>query len=186
MSDICRDFYKLSENYSKSKPSLINISILPVNDAIKEHKLNNGDKQLAWNSFKFYSITNVEARYWVGYYLRYHGAEIPELQSLNEKERIKIAVDIFKETADKGNPSAQLRYGMHLWNNENYIEALKYLEMSASAEDAAAMYIVGKAYWKGGKGIEQDKEKGAKYLKHAALKDSAKAREMCIENNINY
>ncbi|CAB5380489.1 unnamed protein product [Rhizophagus irregularis] len=57
MSDICRDFYKLSENYSKSKPSLINI------------------------------------------------------------------------------------------------------KMSASAEDANAMYIVGKAYWEGGNGIEQDKEK---------------------------
>ncbi|CAG8582709.1 9613_t:CDS:2 [Rhizophagus irregularis] len=74
MSDICRDFYKLSENYSKSKPSLINISILPVNDAIKEHKLNNGDKQLAWNSFKFYSIINAEAKYWVGYYLFHHAA----------------------------------------------------------------------------------------------------------------
>ncbi|CAB4423355.1 unnamed protein product [Rhizophagus irregularis] len=186
MSDICRDFYKLSENYSKSKPSLINISILPVNDAIKEHKLNNGDKQLAWNSFKFYSITNAEAKYWVGYYLFHHGKDIPELRSLNEEERIKIAIDIFKETADKGNPSAQLRYGMHLWKNENYIEALKYLEMSASAEDANAMYIVGKAYWKGGNGIEQDKEKGTKYLKHAALKDNVKAREMCIENNISY
>jgi hypothetical protein len=169
-----------------NKPSLINISILFVDDAIEEHKLKNGDKQLAWNSFKFYSITNVEARYWVGYYLYHHGAEIPELQSLNERERIKIAVDISKETADKGNPSAQLRYGMHLWKNENCNEALKYLEMSASAKDAVAMYIVGKAYWKGGKGIKQDKEKGTKYLKLAALKDNAKAREMCIENNINY
>ncbi|GBB94920.1 hypothetical protein RclHR1_02440014 [Rhizophagus clarus] len=186
MSDICRDFYKFSENYSKSKPSLININILPVNDAIKEHKLNNGDKQLAWNSFKYYSITNVEARYWVGYYLFYHGAEIPELQSINNEERNKIAVDIFKETADKGNPSAQLRYGMYLWDNKNYIEALKYIEMSANAGDNVALYIAGKAYWDGVNGIEQDKEKGAKYLKDAALKGNAKAREMCGKNDINY
>ena len=75
---------------------------------------------------------------------------------------------------------------MHLWKNENYIEAFKYLKMSADAENADAMYIVGKAYWNGGKGIEQDKEQGAKYLRCSALKNSIKAREMCDANNISY
>src|SRR5215208_4582117 len=46
VSDMCRDFYKLDEKYSKSKPFL-NIKILSVDDAILEHKSNNQDKQLA-------------------------------------------------------------------------------------------------------------------------------------------
>jgi len=135
ISDICRDFYKLGEKYSKSKPFL-NIKILSIDDAIREHHSENGDKQLAWNSFKFYSITNVEARYWVGHYYYDHGEDIPELQSINKEERIKNAINIFKETADKGNPSGQLRYGMYLWQTENYIEAFKYLKTSADAKDA--------------------------------------------------
>ena len=77
-------------------------------------------------------------------------------------------------------------YGMHLWKNKDYIEAFKYLKMSADAEVTAAMYIVGKAYWNGNEDIEQDKEKGAEYLRRAASKNNAKAREMCDVNNINY
>ncbi|PKK75599.1 hypothetical protein RhiirC2_644783, partial [Rhizophagus irregularis] len=82
------------------------------------------------------------------------------------------AIDIFKETADKGNPSAQLRYGMCLWKGEgvaiNSIEAFKYLKMAANQGNPAAMYIIGKAYWNGGDGIEKDKRQGAEYLKKAA------------------
>ena len=183
MSDIFRDFYKLSEKYSKPKP-FSNIKILSINDAIREYHSNNGDKQLAWNSFKFYSITNVEARYWVGFYYYYHGEDIPELRSINKEEKVQNAINIFKETADKGNPSAQLRYRMYLWKKENYIEAFKYFKMSADAKDINAMYIVGKAYWYGINGIEQDQIQGAEYLKNAALKDHPKAKEICNENNI--
>src|SRR6266542_3539927 len=210
MSTICRDFYKLSGEYSKSvkfaksktfftdkilpiknvtreHKSIVTIEILSsVEDAIREHRSNNGNKELAWNSFKFYSINNVEARYWVGYYYYHHGDDIPELRSINKEERNKKAINIFKETADKGNPSAQLRYGMYLWEKENYIEAFKYLKMSADAKDVNAMFIVGKAYLNGGKGIEQNKEQGTEYLKRAALKNHTKAREMCDANNISY
>jgi TPR repeat protein len=188
LSDICHDFYKLDEIYSKkylkSEASLI--KILNVDDAIRKHRSNDGDKQLAWNSFKFHSITNIEARYWVGYYYFYHGEDIPELQPIEKEERTRNAIDIFKKTANKGNSSAQLMYGMHLWKNKDYIEAFKYLKMSADAEVTAAMYIVGKAYWNGNEDIEQDKEKGAEYLRRAASKNNAKAREMCDVNNINY
>jgi hypothetical protein len=88
MSGICCDFYKLSENYSRSK-TFLNIKILSVEDAIREYKARNGDKQLAWNSFKFHSITNVEARYWIGYYY-HHGEIIPELQSIKKKKELKL------------------------------------------------------------------------------------------------
>ncbi|PKY52265.1 hypothetical protein RhiirA4_469796 [Rhizophagus irregularis] len=37
---------------------------------------------------------------------------IHEHKSKNGSKRSEIHVEIFKETADKGNPSAQLRYGI--------------------------------------------------------------------------
>jgi TPR repeat protein len=213
ISDICRDFYKLSKKHSKSRsydstqsneieysedydenlsaedasPSYITIQILTVEDAIRTHKSKNGSRQLAWQSFKHHSSTNIEAKYWLGYYY-YHDKEIPELQQIDKEERIKIAVEIFKETADKGNPSAQLRYGICLWQGEgikaNSFEAIKYLKFAADSGNSTAMYIIGKAYWNGGNGINQDKDQGADYLKKAARNEHPKAREMCIANRI--
>ncbi len=219
ISDIYRDFYKLSEKYSgarsnspsyngdeedlmprnnernstiNNKNTPITIKILSVEDAINEHKSSNGNKQLAWKSFKYHSSTNIEAKYWLGYYY-FHDEKIPELQQIDKKVRIQTATEIFKETAGKGNPSAQLRYGMCLWKGEgvdvNSFEALKYLKMAANRGNSAAMYIIGKAYWNGrnssnGNGIEKDEKQGAYYLKQAALRNHHKAKEMCAENNI--
>ena len=196
MSDICRDFYNLSKKYSGSNSSSqddseisTNDYYISVEDAIKAHRSKDGNKELAWQSFKYHSSTDIEAKYWLGYYY-YHDKEIPELQNMSKEERVRIAVEIFKETADKGNPSAQLRYGMCLWKGEGIsidsFEALKYLKLAADSGNAAAMYIVGKVYWSGGNGIDQDKEKGAEYLKNAVRNDHQKAIEMCSANNIAF
>ncbi|PKK64410.1 hypothetical protein RhiirC2_756738 [Rhizophagus irregularis] len=48
------------------------------------------------------------------------------------------------------------------------------------------MFIIGKAYWNGGNGVVKDRNQGAEYLKRVALNNHPKAKEMCIENNINY
>ncbi|RIA79931.1 kinase-like domain-containing protein [Glomus cerebriforme] len=212
ISDICRDFYKLSKKfsyaksislsyidpnsgilqYNNTKISTLNDyyrynKILSVDDAIREHKSKHGNKQLAWQSFKYHSINDNLAKYMVGYYY-YHDDEILELQQINKDERIRIAVKIFEETADKGNPSAQLRFGICLWKGEgvkaNSIEALRYLKMAANSGNSAAMYIIGKAYWNGGNGIEQDKIQGAEYLKNAALNNHPTAKVMCNSHNI--
>ncbi|PKY48033.1 hypothetical protein RhiirA4_463476 [Rhizophagus irregularis] len=53
--------------------------------------------------------------------------------------------------------------------------------MAANQGNSAAMYIIGKAYWKGGNGIEKDKKQGAEYLKKAASNNHPKAKEMCNE-----
>ncbi|CAB4388270.1 unnamed protein product [Rhizophagus irregularis] len=179
ISKICHKLHKLSKNYPKfstlddctedydenlssiddnqsAMTSFFTITILTVDDAIRAHKSKNGNKQLAWQSFKYHSVTDIFAKYMVGYY--YYHEEVPELQKFSKDERVRIAVEIFKETADKGNPSAQLRYGICLWQGE--------------------------AYLNGGNGIEQDRERGAKYLKEAALKNHLKAKEMCTKNNI--
>ncbi|CAB4388392.1 unnamed protein product [Rhizophagus irregularis] len=195
ITDICRDFYNLSNKiHSDSLQDNTEVSTsndfctLSVDEAINVHRSTNGDKQKAWQSFKYHSLTNLEAKYWLGYYY-YHEEKIPELQQINKAEKIRIAANIFKETADKGNPSAQLRYGMCLWEGNgvgiNTPEALKYLKMAANQENSAAMYIIGKAYWKGGNGIEKDKKQGAEYLKKAASNNHPKAKEMCNELGIN-
>ena|ERR1051325_1450950 len=196
ISDICLELYKLNKQYSNlppPSPSSITsstaaasnaVTIPSVEDAIREHKSQNGNKRLAWQSFSYHSTTNIEAKYWMGYY--YYHEEIPELQPISREERVRIAINIFKETADRGNPSAQLRYGMCLWKGEgveaNSFEALRYLEMAANSDNAAAMYIIGKAYWNGGNGIQQDKVLGADYLKRAALHDHPSAKVMCREH----
>ena len=77
---------------------------------------------------------------------------------------------------------------MCLWKGEgvdvNSLEALKYYKLAANSENSAAMYIIGKAYWNGGNGINQDKVQGADYLKNAARYNHPKAKEMCVENRI--
>ncbi|GBB84820.1 hypothetical protein RclHR1_01140009 [Rhizophagus clarus] len=214
ISDICRDLYKLSRKFSNVKSISLSYvdpnsgflqcnnnarvstlndyyrynRILSVEDAIHEHKSKNGNKQLAWQSFKYHSINNDLAKYMVGYYY-YHDDEISELQQISKEERIRIAVNIFEETANKGNPSAQLRYGICLWQGDGGIDpdsskALKYLKMAANSGNSAAMYIIGKAYWNGGNGIEQDKSQGAEYLKNAALNNHPTAKKICYSNNI--
>ncbi|GBC07600.1 hypothetical protein RclHR1_07560004 [Rhizophagus clarus] len=209
ISKICRKLHKLSKNYSKNSTlddctedydenllpiddnqntmtSFITITILTVEDAMRAHKSKNGNKQLAWQSFKYHSVTDIFAKYMVGYY--YYHEEVPELLRISKDERLRKAVEIFKETADKGNPSAQLRYGICLWQGEgisaNSFEALKYLKKAAIEGNSAAMYVIGKAYLNGGNGIEQDKEKGSEFLKMAALKNHQKAKDMCVKNNI--
>ncbi|GBC04289.1 hypothetical protein RclHR1_00560016 [Rhizophagus clarus] len=191
ISEICRDFYNLSETYpdplqKNTEVSTSNTNTLSVVEAINVHKSKNGNKQLAWQSFKYHSSTDLEAKYWLGYY--YYHESIPELQQIDKKERIRTAAEIFKETADRGNPSAQLRYGMCLWEGKgvviNSLEALKYLKLAASQGNSAAMYLIGKAYWKGGNGIEKDKKQGSEYLKKAASNDHPKAKEMCTEIGI--
>ncbi|CAB4433514.1 unnamed protein product [Rhizophagus irregularis] len=167
ISKICHKLHKLSKNYSKfstlddctedydenlssiddnqsTMTSFFTITILTVEDAVRAHKSKNGNKQLAWQSFKYHSVIDIYA-------------------NICKDERVRIAVEIFKETADKGNPSAQLRYGICLWQGEgisaNSFEALKYLKLSANQGNSAAMYVIGKAYLNGGNGIEQDRER---------------------------
>src|SRR3954451_11677909 len=119
ISEICRDFYKMSKKHLNKSPSnsalstkiertevhdedglvyidpianlpYTTVKILTVDDAVRIHKSEkNGSKQLAWHSFKYHSSTDLEAKYWLGYYY-YHDKEIFELQQINKEKRVKI------------------------------------------------------------------------------------------------
>src|SRR5690242_15665840 len=88
ISEICFELYRLNEKFADPIPrspsymsdddeNLIidppmtssyipTVQFLSVEDAIREHK-SNGNKKLAWQSFKHHSETNSEAKYWLGY-----------------------------------------------------------------------------------------------------------------------
>ncbi|CAB4488117.1 kinase-like domain-containing protein [Rhizophagus irregularis DAOM 181602=DAOM 197198] len=79
-------------------------------DALREHKSKNSNRRLAWESFKHHSSTSLEAKYWLGYYC-YHDKEIPKLQQINRRLRIKT-------------------YGICLWQGVGVAAFFKYLRAS--------------------------------------------------------
>ncbi|CAG8541294.1 8523_t:CDS:2 [Rhizophagus irregularis] len=86
ISDICIELYRLHKKYSSQNsmpplsPTPTAVTIPSVEEAVREHKSPNGNKRLAWQSFSYHSETDIEAKYWYGYY--YYHEEIPELQPL--------------------------------------------------------------------------------------------------------
>ncbi|KAF0457465.1 kinase-like protein [Gigaspora margarita] len=161
--------------------------MMSVDQAIKEHRKPDGNKQKAWESFKYYAeLDDISAKYWVGYYL-YHSI-LPEHKE-NRQENLQHAAILFKEAADHGKVEAQLRYGFFLWQGDgvpvNCDEAMKYLKLAADNGNPTAMFNVGSAYWIG-KGVIKDQEIGSKYLKMAAKKDQHNAIAMCKKLGISY
>ncbi|KAF0457459.1 kinase-like protein [Gigaspora margarita] len=161
--------------------------MMSVDQAIEEHQKPDGNKQKAWESFKYHAeLGDIIAKYWVGYYL-YHSI-LPEHKE-NRQENLQHAAILFKEAADHGKVEAQLRYGFCLWQGDgvpvNWDEAMRYLKLAADNGNPTAMYNVGSAYWIG-KGVIKDQEIGSKYLKMAAKKDQHNAIAMCKKLGIPY
>ncbi|CAG8458204.1 1515_t:CDS:2 [Acaulospora colombiana] len=169
-----------------SNPDIGTQNLLSVRDALMEHKKPSGNKKAAFEAFKVHAERgDIKAKYWYAYYL--NKGDVPDSEILREKERLQKAVALFKETADEGFPDGQFRYGYCLWYGKgvtkNVREAIKYFEMSAAAGNSTAMYTLGDIYYKGLE-VKKDKEKGAKYLRHAALLKHEKALKMCRKEHI--
>ncbi|CAG8776486.1 7963_t:CDS:10 [Gigaspora margarita] len=161
--------------------------MMSVDQAIEEHRKPNGNKQKAWESFKYHAeLGHIMAKYWVGYYL-YHSI-LPEHKE-NRQANLSYAAILFKEAADCGKVGAQLKYGFCLWRGDgvpdNWDEAMRYLKLAADNGNPTAMYNVGIAYWIG-KGVLKDQEIGSKYLRMAAKKDQHNAIAMCKKLGISY
>ncbi|RIB30986.1 hypothetical protein C2G38_1508 [Gigaspora rosea] len=161
--------------------------MISVDQAIEEHRKPDGNKQKAWESFKYYAkLGDIMAKYWVGYYL-YHSI-LPEHKE-NRQENFQHAAILFKEAADHGIVEAQLRYGFCLRQGDgvpvNRDEAMRYFKLVADNGNPTAMYNVGSAYWIG-KGVIKDREIGSKYLRTAAKKDQHNAIAMCKKLGISY
>ncbi|KAF0555160.1 kinase-like protein [Gigaspora margarita] len=156
-----------------------------IEDAIKEAKKQNGDKQRAWRYFDTYSnLGDPEASYWKGYFL--YKNIFGESMSKSE-ERIKEAAQLFKIASDANIDSAQYKYGECLWNGQGIEKDQKHaIEIFRKAADnghIGARYCLGCMLYEGLTGIE-DKEEGAHYLRLAAYQ-SQEAKEYCELNSID-
>jgi TPR repeat protein len=156
------------------------ISLMKLEEGIAAHK--NGDREKAYDCFvKHSEINNKVAKYWLGYYY---------LEGYVVEKNLKKAIELFKESADRGVPDAQLRYAFALSENSprkfNVQEFVKYLTMAADNENHAAQFNLGDLYYNGKLGISKNEEKGLSYLKLAAIKGQPKACAMLDKLKINY
>ncbi|CAG8580451.1 3716_t:CDS:2 [Paraglomus occultum] len=150
---------------------------LTMEDALREHRAKNGNKRLAWETFNLYAaFGDVNAKYWVGYYLYYEMVTLDP--PVSKEERLKMAAKMFKEAADAGLPEAQLRFGHCLWRGvgteKNDKQAIEYFKLAADNGNTTAMYNIGNLYYNG-----IDVELGMRYLKRAAYCGQAEAAKAC-------
>lgn len=79
------------------------------------------------------------------------------------KEDFNESMQNMKKAADMGLTEAQAEYGFWMFRNENYKEAIPYLQDAAKKNNALASFYYGQALFIG-LGIEQDVSKGIGYI----------------------
>ncbi|CAG8662240.1 10594_t:CDS:2, partial [Ambispora gerdemannii] len=197
LTTIFMDLFDLSKIHlpATQHPNIYPTTLFPSNprpfytvqDAIKIHKIKGGDRKEAYEIFRYYAnLGDSTAKYWVGYYLYYNCLNNKETHEQRQNTIVRAA-QYFKETADMDMPEAQLRYGNCLWNGEgiekNGSLAVEYFLKSADNGNSTAMYNVGNMYFNGN-GVILNREKGAYYLRMAALKGQPKAVDACKTHHI--
>ncbi|CAG8532770.1 21593_t:CDS:2 [Cetraspora pellucida] len=174
-----------NKNTSPTLTSFIR-SIMPIEEAIKQHKLKDGNRQEAWKPFEFYSkLGDTTAKYYKAYYL------YKNLMRLcgNEEDRLKQATNLFKEAADEGDMlKAQIQYASCLYKGTGVVKnlslALKYFSKAADKGDSEAIFNVGNMYYKG-LGVNKNVKKGITLIKSAAFKGYKTAIMFCKANKIS-
>jgi len=151
-------------------------TVISFEEGIKAH--NNWEYKKAWECFKYHAENgNPYAKYWKGYYL-WEGKYV--------EKNIEEAAKLFKETADKGLPDAQLRYALTLKNKDiKREEFIKYLIMSADGRNSTAQFNIGNAYFNKRLNLD-DEKKGIHYLKLAALQNQPNAIELLKAKKIDF
>lgn len=79
------------------------------------------------------------------------------------KEDFNESLQYMKKAADRGLTEAQSEYGFWMFRNENYKEAIPYLQDAARKDNALATFYYGQALLVG-LGIEQNVSKGVEYI----------------------
>ncbi|CAG8744253.1 7221_t:CDS:1, partial [Racocetra fulgida] len=166
-----------------------------LEDAIKEHHKENGDRTKSWNTFiKLANSGNPEAKFWAGLYL-YHDMCNQPIDEAERKFRTCRAAEFFKASADECDTSnvqsyvdkAQLHFAYCLWNGKgikkNYIKAIEYFKKAALGGNPYAMYNYGIILYEGIY-VHADRNQGEMYLKLAADKQVQEAIDFCNTNNL--
>ena len=168
--------------------------IWTVERAIEEHKLRDkGDRKKAFQIFKIHAENgNALANYYYGYYLYHYQydresetSETPE----EKKERFKKAAMAFKEASGeiaeaKGRYGACLLDGVGVEQNQN--EAIECLRSAAEKKSSTGLFLMGKLYYLGARGVVKDVNMGKSYLTQAVRAGNATAKTFCKNNDISW
>ncbi|GBC05876.1 hypothetical protein RclHR1_06490011 [Rhizophagus clarus] len=183
------DSFKLSEEEEDDimiLPNFTDFNYMTVDEAAKQHKIPDGNKELAYKCFDAYSdLGDMKAKYFKAYYIQQKYVEV----DMEASERDKLIAELFKEVADSGDeyPEAQLRYGNCLIKGigvkKNLKESAVYFTKAADNGQVVGMFNAASLYFSGGAG-KKDPKLGEKYMKLAAYKQHAQAIEYCKKNNI--
>lgn len=84
-------------------------------------------------------------------------------KGLGVKDDFNESLQYMKKAADKGLTEAQSEYGFWMFQNENYKEAIPYLQDAARKDNALATFYYGQALLIG-LGIEPNVSKGVEYI----------------------
>ncbi|RIA99651.1 kinase-like domain-containing protein [Glomus cerebriforme] len=95
---------------------------LTIEKAVEEHntKKNGIDKNILYKCFDTYAnMGNPKAKYWKAYYIVKGWSDL----KCSTDEKNKIAAELFKEAADRGDayPDAQLRYALMVMQGKGYL-----------------------------------------------------------------
>ncbi|RGB35434.1 kinase-like domain-containing protein [Rhizophagus diaphanus] len=183
------DSFKLSEEEEDDimiLPNFSDFNYMTVDEAAKQHKLPDGNRELAYKCFDAYSdLGDMKAKYFKAYYIQQKYFEV----DMDANEKDQLIANLFKEVADSGDeyPEAQLRYGNCLIKGigvkKNLKEAAIYFTKAAENGQVVGMFNAASLYFSGGAG-KKDPKLGEKYMKLAAYKQHAQAIEYCKKNNI--
>ncbi|CAI2179327.1 17346_t:CDS:10, partial [Funneliformis geosporum] len=81
--------------------------LMSVDEAIKQHKLSNGNCELAYKCFEANAkLNDMKAKYFKAYYIQQSLVKLDMDQAIKDK----LVADLYKEVADFGDSEAQLRY----------------------------------------------------------------------------
>ncbi|CAG8701614.1 18651_t:CDS:2, partial [Dentiscutata erythropus] len=174
---------------------------LTLEQAIQQHKLDDGDLLEAWKAFINYARSGDHiALYWIGFYLQYdiltasnlfrrrfYDEAIEEFAD-NAETYIQAAISLYKKSADSGYDEAQLRYGFGLYSGQGVREdkgkAIQYFRLAAGQDNHSAMYNLAIALILNGN--DDERREGENWMIKAAKHKNQKAIDYCREYHIAF
>ncbi|CAI2175513.1 10360_t:CDS:2 [Funneliformis geosporum] len=183
------DSLKLSDDEVKeimSIPNFADFDYMTVDEAAKQHKLPDGNRESAYKCFEAYAdLGDVKAKYMKAYYIQQKLVRL----DIDQADKDKLVAELYKEAADSGDefPEALLRYGSCLYRGVGVQRDLKesalYFTKAAENGQAVGMYNAASLYISGGSG-KLDKDLGEKYMRLAAYKQNKQAIDYCKKHGL--
>ncbi|CAG8473652.1 9894_t:CDS:2 [Dentiscutata heterogama] len=167
-------------------------SPMPLEEAIEQHEISNGNTLNAWKTFikLWKDDCNVDVTYWIGYYIEENILNAPEkfyAEVLDGDSMEQAAMKFYKESADsvnQYNQYGQLHYARGLYHGigvlEDKREAKGYFKQSAEQGNLDAMFYLGFLLR-----LDENPE-GEEWIVRAAERGYKKSIKFCNEKDIKF